>query len=143
MVPGSARTMSLTVGGLRHNNPAGDATSVDILGTVAMHAVHAGDAVGATTAVLTALMNLMLRASPRQATSALLQGKPVPFCKANADYYSKEYPERFTAGSVSASANKARMAFEKEVAPEATKVSMELYSQYGDPDQWIPVGRCG
>ena len=69
--------MSLTISGLRHNNPAGDATSVVMLSTVVMHAVHAGDVVGATFAMLTALMNLMLRASPQQATSALsafLQG---------------------------------------------------------------------
>ena len=73
-------------------------------------------------------------------------GKPpagfqCPFCKACADHYSKECPNCFTAGSANAKANKAKAAFEKEVEAEVTKVAMELYSQYEDPDQWIPV--CG
>ena len=55
----------------------------------------------------------------------------------------KECLHCFTAGSANASANKAKTAFEKEVAAEATKVAMELYSQYEDPDRWIPVGRRG
>ena len=70
-------------------------------------------------------------------------GYQCPFCKTSADHYSKECPHRFTAGSANASANKAKTAFEKEVAAEATKVAMELYSQYEDPDRWIPVGRRG
>ena len=48
----NAQTMWPTVGGSRPNDLAGDATSVVVLGTVAMHAVRAGDAVGVITAVL-------------------------------------------------------------------------------------------
>ena len=42
-----------------------------------------------------------------------------------------------------ASANKARAAFEKEVVAEAIDQGGHgavLYSQYEDPDRWIPVG---
>ena len=127
----SAQTMWPTVGGSRPNDLAGDATSVVVLGTVAMHAMRAGDAV---------VVIMHRRADCPHEPDAkgkppLAAGYQCPFCKASADHYSRECPHRFAAGSANASANKAKTAFEKEVAAEATKVAMELYSQYEDPDR--------